>query len=115
MESEDGANLMRETAQLACEAAHKAMIEVIDREIPDTDNLNGHRQIGAIITACSMLYGFMLDTCGQHPDKQQARLIAGMLKMFAAEPLRRIAAIAQDESVKVNVSYTEDEDATAND
>jgi hypothetical protein len=93
-DSDYGATMMRKTAEKAAEAARAAMIEVVERELANEGIRAPARKIGALITACSMLYGGLLQTTVSAGDKAQAILIAGMLKTFIAEPLVEVAEMA---------------------
>jgi hypothetical protein len=90
-----GAIIMRKVATKAAAAAKKALIEVVERELPEGENpRNAARQIGAMITASSMLYGSMVDTVASEGDQVQALLVAGMLQHFVAEGLCQVSDLA---------------------
>jgi hypothetical protein len=100
MKSEDdhraeGAIIMQDVAERAVRAAKQAMLDEIERSIPeDGGPRNGGRQMGAAITASTMLYANMLDTFAQHGGRGEAILIAGLLKSLVAEPLTNLATKA---------------------
>jgi hypothetical protein len=93
-DSDYGATVMRKAAEKAAEAARDAIVKTVERELANEGIRAPARMIGAMITACSMLYGGMLNTTVNAGDKAQAILIAGMLKTFIAEPLVEVAEMA---------------------
>ena len=91
----EGAIIMQDVAERAVRAAKKAMLDEIEKAIPEGDGpRNGGRQMGAGITAATMLYANMLDTFAQHGGRGEAILIAGLLKTLVAEPLTDVATKA---------------------
>ena len=95
---DEGAIIMRHVATKAVAAMKRAMIEVVERELPEGENYrNVARQIGSMITASTMLYGDMVGTVASTGNKQQAILVAGMLQLFAAEGLHRVSELAGTE------------------
>jgi hypothetical protein len=93
-DSDYGATVMRKAAEKAAEAARDAIVKTVERELANEGIRAPVRMIGAMITACSMLYGGMLRTTVGAGDKGQAVLIAGMLQTFIAEPLVEVAEMA---------------------
>jgi hypothetical protein len=96
--SDEAAVAMREVAERASTLAKAVMMAEVERLLPDDDPKNEARQVGAMITACSMMYGDMLKACVNDGSKVQAILVAGMLKNFCADGLAKLARIAGSES-----------------
>jgi len=100
---DEGAVVMRAAAAKAVNAAKAVMLDEIQRALPEDANpRNGGRQIGAMITACTMLYADMLDTFSEHGGKGEATLIAGMLKTLVEGPLLAVAKVAGG-TAKINL------------
>jgi hypothetical protein len=94
-EVDEGAMRMRAAADKATAAMKTALIKVIEDMLPEDENpRNAARQIGTIITACSMLYGDMLGTIAKSGNMAEAVLAAGMVQNFVAEPLQTVANVA---------------------
>lgn len=96
MKSEDiaaeGAMVMKGAADKAAQVAKDVMIREIEKALPEDANpRNAARQVGAMITACSIIYADMLDTFVKHGGKVEAVLIAGMVKTMIAEHLVAVA------------------------
>ena len=93
-EATKGARIIQDVASKAVLAAHKALCATLEAELPeDADPRNIHRQIGAAITACTMLYGYMLETTAQNPiDRDQAELAVDMMANNCAANLAKLTA-----------------------
>jgi hypothetical protein len=103
--SDEAAVAMREAAERGAAAGKRSMIAEVERVLPDNDPKNAARQIGAMITAVSMMYGDMLKACVNSEEQVQAVLVAGMLHNYIAEPLAKLAEIAGDSGrVRVNIN-----------
>lgn len=83
-----GAIAMRAAAEKAVDAAKATLLREIEQALPEDANpRNASRQVGAMITACSMIYADMLGTFVKHGGKGEAVLIAGLLQNMIAEHL----------------------------
>jgi hypothetical protein len=96
MKTEDeGAIIMRETARKVVDKVKALLMEEIEKALPDDASpRNPARQMGTLITACTMLYGDMVGTFAQTGGKGEAVLIAGLLETLAAPQLKAVAKIA---------------------
>jgi hypothetical protein len=80
-------------------AAKDAMIEAIEKALPEDDrDGEGYDHFGALITATTMIYADMLRSVVElhsgYDCKKQASLIVGLTKSVLAEPLMKVARIA---------------------
>jgi len=102
----EGAVVMQHAATKAVAAAKAAMMKAIEDAIPnDGTPRNQGRQMGATITACSMIYADMLRTFVEHGGKGEAVLIGGILKDMIAEPL---VALGQKTDGRFNLRVVPD-------
>ena len=86
------ATAMRVAASDAAAAGKQAMVKVAEEAFPEECKTGGHRQIGAMITAASIIYADMVKACVNSGSKREAALVAGMLETMIAEPLKELAA-----------------------
>lgn len=90
---------MFDAAERACKRAKEAIVDEAEREFPEEGSVKERavalgRQIGAILTAATLLYRDALHTVVNSENQGEAQLLAGHLKNMLAEPLGQIAMIA---------------------
>ena len=94
--SDEGAALMRDCAERAVALAKEAIILEVEKAFPDEDDpVMAARQIGAIITASTMLYSAMLDTVAGMKNQKEAALAVGMAGVMLTDTLIKVDALAK--------------------
>jgi hypothetical protein len=91
----DGAERMQQVAAKIIEAMKNVAVDIVAKELPEAeDPHNEARQVGALVTAITGLYADMLETTVASDGPAEARLVADMLRTLVAEPLQRVAKLA---------------------
>lgn len=96
-EKADGGEMMFDAAQKAANEAKDLMVKIMEKELPEGDDPhNAGRQVGALITAATMVYAKMLETCIKCGGKAEAVVVCGLVQTLLASPLGEVAQMAGD-------------------